>query len=89
MKRRRTGQVGFVFGRKNMDVVYWSEKMQSIYSLCLLLLAVAFRCALRQRQKDRNLCLTGLLGSAVSRNASRISQHRPSQGSLVGRNGLR
>jgi hypothetical protein len=28
-------------------------KIQSINRLCLLLLAVAFRCALRQRQKDR------------------------------------
>jgi len=29
-----------------MDVVYWSEKMQSIYSLCLLLLAALARLAL-------------------------------------------
>ena len=64
MKRRRTGQVGFVFGRKNMELCLVRKK-QSIYSLCLLMLAVAFRCALRQRQKDRTLCLTRLSGSAV------------------------
>ena len=46
--------------------------------------AVPFRCALHQRQKDKNTCLTRLSGAPVSRNASRISQHRPSQGSLVG-----